>query len=336
MNGPARGIFRYLLSLAALCGALGRLPAAAEDDLRAAFLAQYEPHAAALAERYGSAQYRFTSRSPGGPNRQQLQVVAGKFDLHHHRVSGESSFVDLTTNAKTAVSTGSIEVQNTRYAFTVRNQGEKGYALHEIAIYAEQGFESQQCLLCFPFADNARRKTYLELIRAPDTTVLGHRTVTWRGRPVTELQVEYTIFHRGEKRTKRVRGTYYFEPSTGWVCVGTRTPADNTGKYHERVHSYDTSGAWAVPVKYELWEMNEQKPDANKRLWDITIDEFTPIPKLDPAEFTLTAFGIPEPVGVKWEKPVSRYVWLLIAAGTCAVLALGFRYLGRKRPVATT
>jgi hypothetical protein len=58
-------------------------------------------------------------------------------------------------------------------------------------------------------------------------------------------------------------------------------------------------------------------------------------------EFSLTAYGLPEPVGVKWDQRTPRYVWFLIAAGAFAALALGFRHLSRRRaarqgaPVAT-
>lgn len=51
-------------------------------------------------------------------------------------------------------------------------------------------------------------------------------------------------------------------------------------------------------------------------------------------EFTLSAFGLPEPVGVVWEKPTPRYVWFLTAAGGCAALAVGFRFLARRKPAA--
>jgi hypothetical protein len=53
------------------------------------------------------------------------------------------------------------------------------------------------------------------------------------------------------------------------------------------------------------------------------------------SEFTLSAFGLPEPPGVKWEKPTPVYVWILAAAGASGALAFGAHYLARRRQAAT-
>ncbi|MHB1425177.1 MAG: hypothetical protein ACYC3I_18555 [Gemmataceae bacterium] len=52
------------------------------------------------------------------------------------------------------------------------------------------------------------------------------------------------------------------------------------------------------------------------------------------SEFTLSAFGLPEPAGTEpVKKPIPMYVWILVAAGVCVALALSFRYLAhRARP----
>ena len=51
----------------------------------------------------------------------------------------------------------------------------------------------------------------------------------------------------------------------------------------------------------------------------------------DPKEFRVSNYGIPEPVGVEWPKPIPNYVWFLIAAGAFGVLMIGFRYFARRR-----
>jgi hypothetical protein len=47
--------------------------------------------------------------------------------------------------------------------------------------------------------------------------------------------------------------------------------------------------------------------------------------KLPETDFTLTAFGFPEPAGVKWEKPFPIYLWLLAGGVVCLATAVGFR-----------
>lgn len=47
-------------------------------------------------------------------------------------------------------------------------------------------------------------------------------------------------------------------------------------------------------------------------------------------EFRLSFYGLPEPTGVTWKRPVPIYLWLLLGAGLVAMLALGARYLARR------
>jgi len=60
--------------------------------------------------------------------------------------------------------------------------------------------------------------------------------------------------------------------------------------------------------------------------------EYQVDPSIDPPEreFTLSAFGLPEPVGVVWEKRTPVYVWLLVAAGVLLTLGIFFRWLARR------
>jgi hypothetical protein len=51
----------------------------------------------------------------------------------------------------------------------------------------------------------------------------------------------------------------------------------------------------------------------------------------DEVEFTLSAFGLPEPPGVEWDKRTPRYVWFLIAAAVFAIVAGGLRYYAKRR-----
>lgn len=48
-------------------------------------------------------------------------------------------------------------------------------------------------------------------------------------------------------------------------------------------------------------------------------------------EFTLSAYGLPEPQGVSFAKPTPTYVWLLAGAAGCAVVATALRYFGRTK-----
>lgn len=60
-----------------------------------------------------------------------------------------------------------------------------------------------------------------------------------------------------------------------------------------------------LSVEYDLRETNDSIQDS---------------------EFTLSAYGLPEPVGVTWAKPTPRFIWFLIAGGASAIIALAFFY----------
>jgi hypothetical protein len=57
------------------------------------------------------------------------------------------------------------------------------------------------------------------------------------------------------------------------------------------------------------WEVNDSVPDS---------------------EFTLTAYGLPEPGGEPVKKNLPLYVWIILAAAVCIGLAVGFRFLARR------
>lgn len=295
------------------------------------FLDRYEPHAAALRDRYEVSRAKYTERTPAGKDRERVTTVTGRFNLDHYRLDSESRIVELPGGHVQSVQREST-VRNRQYHFDVTQKGD-GYALTSYEPNAD-GTTSALCFFCFPYADMWKQKTYLDVVRDPDTTVLGTRDVNWRGRPVTELRFEFSYRDHTDRTMKRGRAAYYFDPAARWVCVGERLIPEDPARdstYYEFVYVYDPSGEWPVPVRRELWKLDEKRPEARTRTSVTEIEEYVPLPAVDEAEFRLSAFGLPEPAGVVWEKRTPRYLWFLAAAGAFAVLAVGFRYLARRR-----
>lgn len=52
--------------------------------------------------------------------------------------------------------------------------------------------------------------------------------------------------------------------------------------------------------------------------------------EFEEVDFTLSKYGLPEPVGLTWKRRTPTYVWLLVVAGVCAFLALGFGFWARR------
>ncbi len=80
--------------------------------------------------------------------------------------------------------------------------------------------------------------------------------------------------------------------------------------------------------RFKLFDYrNKRKTDVTSKTdYDLEVNDRVPN-----SEFTLSAFGLPEPGGEEpVKKPTPLYIWILAAAGVCAALALSFRYLARR------
>lgn len=83
-------------------------------------------------------------------------------------------------------------------------------------------------------------------------------------------------------------------------------------------------------VKLFQYKSKRKTEGSSKKDYELEVNDNVP-----DSEFTLTAFGLPEPGGAEpVKKPIPKYVWILIAAGACGALALTFRYLARRRRLA--
>jgi len=100
----------------------------------------------------------------------------------------------------------------------------------------------------------------------------------------------------------------------------------------------DPSAKYPIPKRMSAIHVPKD-PKAEKSIvdhvWEFDLREAARPPA--DTEFTLSAFGLPEPVGVTWEKPRSRtWIWLLVGAVSAALLAFVFRRLKRRHGMALT
>ena len=107
-----------------------------------------------------------------------------------------------------------------------------------------------------------------------------------------------------------VRGTFEFRNRDGKVIITGSTTSTYTNDLElpllkERVTDYTELYSNHPATKYSLKEIFDRR-----------------IPKVPPKdhEFTLTAFGLPEPYGVTWERPTPWWLYAGIAAGVLLVL----------------
>jgi hypothetical protein len=135
-------------------------------------------------------------------------------------------------------------------------------------------------------------------------------------------------------------GTIKLLPSKSWVVVASEV--------HFSSDQHSSTKSSRVEECYHL-ESNYPLP---KRIVTAAVSTFTegytsrrndkleynlyyPTSPPPDSDFTLSAYGLPEPQGVTWERPTPRYVYLLAAAGGFTLLAVVLRWLARRYRAST-
>lgn len=159
------------------------------------------------------------------------------------------------------------------------------------------------------------------------------------------LRVEFDLRSKPKPQVDEVRsGWLDLDPSSGWciresdislvITVPDKAPGSTFQVKSSFRSRYDiVSDARGVPIlKADRFEgVSETAADGKthvERTSEFTTTYQDEVPE---REFTLSAFGLPEPEGVAWDRPTPTYVWILTAAGACAVLAFGVRLLARRK-----
>jgi hypothetical protein len=144
----------------------------------------------------------------------------------------------------------------------------------------------------------------------------------------------------GDKDTRRVRGYLLLDPNRKW-CIERAEykewsmldgkpsyELDYVTEYFTKVHASGFPLVIREVVQSKGYSPRlERKLDrVEEKVYEIELSTDD-----DEAPFLLSAFGLPEPVGVVWEKKTPVYGWLLLAAGALGMLALLFRWLAQRQ-----
>lgn len=158
------------------------------------------------------------------------------------------------------------------------------------------------------------------------------------------VRVEHIYNHVRHVASKdiheRRRGSLWLDPSRCWCIRRSKVSTEFTTRGErssetERELVFETiDHSSGFPILKSITEnskmfnyKNQQKSQVTKKTdYELEVNDSVPN-----SEFTLAAFGLPEPGSDPVKKPIPIYVWILVAAGVCAALALGFRYLAQRR-----
>ena len=170
--------------------------------------------------------------------------------------------------------------------------------------------------------------------------------ISEKGRELVRL--DFNDLHEDAKAGMRSEnsGWLILDPSRCWCVLRTKTLSKVTSKgVHttsiENEVEFETvdhpSGFPLVKTKTSRSMLHTYRGKEAKTNSRSTTDyEWEVNDRVPDSEFTLTAFGLPEPGSEPVKKSTPLYVWILVAAGVCAVLAVGFRHLARRRRLSAT
>jgi hypothetical protein len=269
-----------------------------------------------------------------GDDKEGIYEYEGKYNRDHYLLTVKSWILNKNTKEITPFGRTVVACRNTLYTFGLVESKEGGYTIRDVKIHGANKQESLQFLVA-PFADEDKRQTYLELAEDGTTNVIAFRDCTWQQKPMKELKVRYRFWNPITKKDATMTWAYYFDPQRSWICCGRRSFADEdqnvaTG---QAIYSYESAGPGPLPVLRRLEESGADPKDPSK--WTIvrvyTVSEFRASAPFSDADFRLSAFGLPEPEGIKWPKPPKTWLWLICGGVVFAGVAAFFAWLKRRR-----
>jgi hypothetical protein len=240
-----------------------------------------------------------------------------------------------------------VQVTNTKYAFRLtRRTGETDWVLSDWKMAGEE--KPNFTPIRYPpegldtFAHLVSDIRPLSELLASPSLVISRAEISPDDPNCVRLHISHTNQPQ-PKVTRTFQGWVDLDRTAGW-CIkreqgrsGIQIENDLQSTDSTVTHEYVIDRGIPVLTKTEWVGVRQPSgkggaPTPFRRV--ITL-ETTYRDSVPVQEFTLTAFGLPEPVGVVWEKPIPTYVWLLAAAGGCGLLAILFRWFARRGKAST-
>jgi hypothetical protein len=257
------------------------------------------------------------------------------------RQNGACYLTQNTITKPDGVAESTVVCTNGSYAFQLRRSGDKDWVLvkfHAVAdgplpdVFHLGGLSDPAVRLASPYMLQG-------LAWLPDmfsTNTFQVRKIDRQGVNETArvtLQYEFPDRTRPDMVQK---GTVTLDPSRHWVITAFENNQIFKGTTKKTVvTSHFETGETGLPlrVRYTAVVSSDAPAFVGKNRTDEGKTTYTR-EVADESEFTLSAFGLPEPGGAKVEKRTPRYVWAIGIAVGFLILSVLFRWLARRRNVA--
>lgn len=173
-----------------------------------------------------------------------------------------------------------------------------------------------------------------ELLREPNFKITRLSQGARDGQEVIAIDFVYPHTNDQGKFYPIQSGSLILDPHHRWCIREQKTKCqwiNSAGTMESKFEIKDGTAGNPIPVRGVLRDRMEDGHGMDI-VRDFDFHEATDLPP--DREFTLSAFGLPEPSGVEWDSGSRLYLWILAAAAGAALLALVFRQLARRAALA--
>lgn len=172
-----------------------------------------------------------------------------------------------------------------------------------------------------------------DVMGSPQTRLAEVVGEEYEGRRTTHAKLTTDLpVNRGQRL---VGLELWVDPGRAWLPLKIRTRyaaalATQGYEIEVREHTYG-DGPNPLP-KYTRWTQDSISPTGERQMSlsgqvELELSAATIPPE---EQFTLSAFGLPEPLGVVWPKRSFTWVWFVAAGVGLVISMLGFRWLSRR------
>jgi hypothetical protein len=161
------------------------------------------------------------------------------------------------------------------------------------------------------------------------------------GRELIRLDYDYVHLEQKTSMKTEMHGSTYFDPSRRWciyqdksalkrITQGTEWETEHDDRYETIDHTsgFPIMKRWTRNTKRTILAKKQSKQETATAITDYEWEINDHAPN---NEFTLSAFGLPEPMGFEPPPQSRMWLWLLAAAVIAALAAILFAWLKQRR-----
>ena len=309
--------------------------ASADDGVREKFLRNYSPVPATYLKYLENKRVSGTLRSFDGYEGGRF-VSRAVFDVWH---AGGNGRLDLDYVEAENTETKGIKlsyVTNDYFSFVARLEPRSSYALVQSDVSPGMARMNGKLRLEGELAFAAfcvEGVSLSEFVNLPNVVCTELRPDTWAGQSCQRLRLEF----RNRVGKAVYLAHFYFTTNSpvGWRSLGAQFVGRNTRNkqplIEEYVNTYDDTRNLYLPVRTtRSSRVIGEKTEATIVTQQFDLVSVTDDPK-PRSFFTLSEFGLPEPLGMDGPTPFYRRSWFFALVAGLAVVISGVYYLRRRK-----